>query len=126
MYELHLFLWTFQDVFCGLYLCLSWFLGYYCSGGAVSAMPSDGETGNICPVGHYCPLGSSYPVVCPDGTYSNTTGTEHSFNVYIIVQPEMSPFIHELEGLECVKTVPLEPTVYQERVPSSAQQDTTV
>lgn len=51
----------------------------------MSATPSDGETGNICPVGHYCPLGSSYPVVCPDGTYSNTTGTEHSFNVYIIV-----------------------------------------
>ncbi|KAF7668979.1 hypothetical protein LDENG_00271770 [Lucifuga dentata] len=48
--------------------------GYYCSGGAVSSMPSDGATGNICPVGHYCPLGSSSPVLCPDGTYSNTTG----------------------------------------------------
>lgn len=40
----------------------------------MSAMPSDGETGNICPEGHYCPMGSFYPVVCPDGTYSNTTG----------------------------------------------------
>ncbi|KAG7455700.1 SCO-spondin-like isoform X1, partial [Solea senegalensis] len=48
--------------------------GYYCSGGAMSPIPSDGVTGDICPVGHYCPMGSASPVLCPDGTYSNTTG----------------------------------------------------
>lgn len=64
-----------KHVSSGLFLCICWTLGYYCSGGAVSAMPSDGETGDICPVGHYCPMGSSYPVACPDGTYSNTTGS---------------------------------------------------
>lgn len=40
----------------------------------MSPMPSDGVTGNICPVEHYCPSGSTSPLVCPDGTYSNTTG----------------------------------------------------
>ncbi|KAA8594284.1 hypothetical protein FQN60_005118, partial [Etheostoma spectabile] len=50
------------------------YTGYYCSGGAVSSMPSDGVTGDICPIGHYCPMGSRFPVLCPDGTYSNTTG----------------------------------------------------
>lgn len=59
------------------YICRS--LGYYCSEGAVSSTPSDGVTGDICPVEHYCPLGSTSPVVCPDGTYSNTTGTRISF-----------------------------------------------
>ncbi|KAM6987470.1 uncharacterized protein LKV04_010315 [Tautogolabrus adspersus] len=50
--------------------------GYYCSGGAVSSRPSDGVTGDICPLGHYCPMGSLSPVLCPDGTHSNTTGAE--------------------------------------------------
>lgn len=49
--------------------------GYYCSGRAASPTPSDGLTGNICPVEHYCPSGSTSPLVCPDGMYSNTTGT---------------------------------------------------
>ncbi len=43
-------------------------------------MPSDGVTGDICPVGHYCPMGSTSPILCPDGTYSNTTGMENSFH----------------------------------------------
>ncbi|XP_014845642.1 PREDICTED: uncharacterized protein LOC106919650 isoform X3 [Poecilia mexicana] len=50
--------------------------GYYCSGGAKFSKPSDGLTGNICPAGHYCPLGSAFPIPCPDGTYSNSTGSE--------------------------------------------------
>ncbi|XP_034024621.1 neurogenic locus notch homolog protein 4-like [Thalassophryne amazonica] len=48
--------------------------GYYCSGGAVTATPSGGLTGDVCPVGHFCPIGSSSPIVCPDGTHSNFTG----------------------------------------------------
>ncbi|XP_055369802.1 uncharacterized protein si:ch211-286b4.4 [Betta splendens] len=50
--------------------------GYYCSGGAVSPVPTDGVTGDVCPLGHFCPMGSASPLICPDGTYSNTTGAE--------------------------------------------------
>ncbi|KAM8904697.1 uncharacterized protein AB9W97_008232 isoform 6-T6 [Spinachia spinachia] len=50
--------------------------GHYCSGGAVSSVPSDGVTGDICPVGYFCPTGSMFPVLCPDGTYSRTRGSE--------------------------------------------------
>lgn len=93
----------------------------------MSAMPSDGETGNICPVGHYCPSGSSYPVVCPDGTHSNTTGTEKSFNLFILVIFNLKcRELGSFKGLECVKTAPLGPTVCQGKAPSSVQQDTTV
>lgn len=45
----------------------------------MSPMPSDGVTGNICPAEHYCPSGSTSPLVCPDGTYSNTTGVKIYF-----------------------------------------------
>ncbi|KPP71460.1 SCO-spondin-like [Scleropages formosus] len=48
--------------------------GFYCSGGAKSARPVDGITGNRCPVGYHCPQGSTSPVNCQDGSYSNTTG----------------------------------------------------
>ncbi|XP_028816920.1 signal peptide, CUB and EGF-like domain-containing protein 1 [Denticeps clupeoides] len=48
--------------------------GFYCSGGAQTSMPQDGETGNWCPTGYYCPPGSAFPLECPDGTFSNTTG----------------------------------------------------
>ena len=29
---------------------------------------------DICPLGHYCPLGSPVPTPCPAGRYGNTTG----------------------------------------------------
>lgn len=48
-------------------------------------MPSDGVTGGICPVGHYCPMGSTSPALCPDGTYSNITGIDfHLMEVHNI------------------------------------------
>ncbi|XP_061734344.1 neurogenic locus notch homolog protein 3-like [Nerophis ophidion] len=50
--------------------------GFYCSGRAVSPKPLDGITGDLCPVGHYCPVGSASPTRCPDGTSTNTTGAE--------------------------------------------------
>lgn len=28
--------------------------GYFCTGGATAARPSDGETGSVCPPGTYC------------------------------------------------------------------------
>lgn len=80
--------------------CIYWSIGYYCSGGSVSSMPSDGVTGDICPVEHYCPLGSTSPVVCPDGTYTNTTGIDNSFhgsashNKYHDFKYKMQTLIH--------------------------------
>nr|XP_057935999.1 SCO-spondin isoform X4 [Doryrhamphus excisus] len=52
------------------------YTGFYCSGGAVSPKPLDGITGDICPVGHHCPMGSASPTLCPDGMSTNTTGAE--------------------------------------------------
>ncbi|KAJ7990480.1 hypothetical protein DPEC_G00300750 [Dallia pectoralis] len=48
--------------------------GFYCSGGAKSPTPTDGVTGDLCPQGSYCPVGSAAPKHCPDGSYSNHTG----------------------------------------------------
>ena len=49
---------------------------YYCSGNASVAAPTDGVTGDVCPAGHYCPLGSGQPIPCEDGTYTDTTLNE--------------------------------------------------
>ena len=51
--------------------------GYYCIEGALSPRPEDSITGDICPCGHYCPEGSPFPVACPEGHYSNTTGNQN-------------------------------------------------
>jgi hypothetical protein len=69
--------------------CLS---GYFCGGGSSVASPHDsssltvsyvGETcvklvnsttNDVCPPGHYCPVGSGSPIQCPPGTNSSSTG----------------------------------------------------
>ena len=43
--------------------------GFYCISGARSPTPTDGVTGNICPIGHYCPGNTSYTLSCMSGTY---------------------------------------------------------
>jgi hypothetical protein len=48
--------------------------GYYCTLGAYNATPSDGSTGDICPVGKYCVQGSITGTGCPVGTFNNVTG----------------------------------------------------
>jgi hypothetical protein len=49
--------------------------GFYCLEGASSPNnPVQDATGGPCPVGHYCPNGTSYPLSCPAGTYSPSTG----------------------------------------------------
>ena len=48
--------------------------GSFCSLGASSKAPRDNITGNICPRGYYCPLNTSVPLPCPQGTYSNSEG----------------------------------------------------
>ncbi|GMF22634.1 unnamed protein product [Phytophthora lilii] len=60
--------------------------GYYCTLGAYTSAPmnyesilfgvSNRHTGDQCPQGAYCPLGSSTPTLCPPGTYNNFTGLE--------------------------------------------------
>ena len=47
--------------------------GYYCTLESNSSTPTDGMTGNICPVGHYCTIGSSTPAPCDLGTYLDVT-----------------------------------------------------
>ncbi|NXU76319.1 AB24G protein, partial [Oreotrochilus melanogaster] len=42
--------------------------GFYCQGRAVTPVR------DVCPAGSYCPPGSPFPVPCPPGTYSNTSG----------------------------------------------------
>ena len=34
----------------------------------------DASIGGPCPVSHYCPEGTSFPLACPSGTYMNRTG----------------------------------------------------
>ena len=68
--------------------------GFFCGGGSSVAAPHEsGESGfqisyigetcvesvnttinDICPPGHYCPLGSDAPVQCPPGTNSSSVG----------------------------------------------------
>lgn len=48
--------------------------GYFCESGANKSTPIDGSTGNICPLGKYCPQGSALGTDCPPGRYGNTTG----------------------------------------------------
>ncbi|KAG2866757.1 hypothetical protein PC113_g2544 [Phytophthora cactorum] len=60
--------------------------GYYCTLGAYTSAPMNYEstlfgvtnrhTGNQCPPGAYCPLGSSSATLCPPGAYNNFTGLE--------------------------------------------------
>ena len=47
--------------------------GYYCESGANVSEPTDGVTGDICPVGSYCPTGTTLPLPCDDGWYMNHT-----------------------------------------------------
>lgn len=49
--------------------------GYYCLGNATQPNPTDGTTGNVCPIGSFCPKASKFPQHCSNGTYMNTTGT---------------------------------------------------
>ncbi|KAM9299008.1 uncharacterized protein PAF06_016002 [Gastrophryne carolinensis] len=45
--------------------------GFYCVLGAAVESPVDGSTGSLCPKGHYCPSGTSYPLPCENGFYQD-------------------------------------------------------
>ncbi len=47
--------------------------GYSCSLNATTATPTDGVTGDICTIGHFCPGGTATPLPCADGSYSPET-----------------------------------------------------
>ncbi|XP_071505048.1 uncharacterized protein [Diadema antillarum] len=69
------------------------FAGYYCLGGAIRGDPYDNVTGQVCPKLYHCPIGSSSPVICDEGTYSNQTGLEECRNcpVGMYCQPLNDP-----------------------------------
>ncbi|XP_027136118.1 uncharacterized protein K04H4.2-like [Larimichthys crocea] len=48
--------------------------GYWCREGASSPSPVDGLSGSLCPPGQYCPSGTTAPVPCPEGSWSNSSG----------------------------------------------------
>ena len=48
--------------------------GYFCTLGAEVSSPTDGVTGNICPVGSYCPIGTAVPQLCSPGNFTNAEG----------------------------------------------------
>jgi hypothetical protein len=52
--------------------------GFFCKQGANISAPDQGDDANICPMGHYCPLGTSAPQQCAKGTYNNGTGLQSS------------------------------------------------
>ncbi|KAH0623289.1 hypothetical protein JD844_031443 [Phrynosoma platyrhinos] len=61
-------------------ICLFLFLsGFYCRGGTRTARPLDRVTGELCPEGHFCPVGSAMPSPCQDGEYNAITGRDECF-----------------------------------------------
>ena len=50
--------------------------GYFCRRFAQLAVPNQGDDANICPQGHFCPVGTADPEPCPKGTFNNGTGLE--------------------------------------------------
>uniref|UniRef100_K3WJP5 Tyrosine-protein kinase ephrin type A/B receptor-like domain-containing protein n=1 Tax=Globisporangium ultimum (strain ATCC 200006 / CBS 805.95 / DAOM BR144) TaxID=431595 RepID=K3WJP5_GLOUD len=56
--------------------------GFYCIQGSYTATPTGqnnslGMIGNVCSAGHYCPQGTSNPIPCPPGTFSENTQNRH-------------------------------------------------
>lgn len=52
--------------------------GFYCVQGSYTANPTGqnnslGIIGDVCSAGHYCPQGTSNPIPCPPGTFSENT-----------------------------------------------------
>lgn len=49
-----------------------------CYSGAYTSTPSDNVTGEICPAGGFCVIGSSKSEPCPAGSYSKTVGATNN------------------------------------------------
>lgn len=49
--------------------------GYYCVLKSEKVKPDDGTTGDVCPIGFYCPEGTGPdPLQCPPGSFSSLSG----------------------------------------------------
>ena len=75
--------------------------GYYCITAAATSTPTDGTTGDVCPKGAYCPMGSSSPTLCPEGTFANAsrgTNIEHC-DACVAGEFCMSSGLHSPSGL---------------------------
>jgi len=48
--------------------------GFFCTQRASFRQPPDDASGGLCPLGHYCPLGTTTPLNCPIGTYGPVKG----------------------------------------------------
>lgn len=59
---------------CFGYFAAECLAGYWCMNASVSSTPTDGVTGQSCPIGNFCPQGTPVPVACPTGTLSDSTG----------------------------------------------------
>lgn len=53
--------------------------GYFCIEGANNSQPRDGKTGNICPIGSFCPEGSAFHQTCPVTSYMDQEGAEECY-----------------------------------------------
>lgn len=60
----------------------SFYFRYYCTLGAVIPNPEDGVTGNICPAGSYCDVGTTTPDKCPIGTFNPVEGEQFETTVF--------------------------------------------
>ena len=47
--------------------------GYFCTLASNSSTPVGYSEGDVCPLGHYCPVMTSVPIPCPTGTYLDST-----------------------------------------------------
>ncbi|WAR26195.1 hypothetical protein MAR_011899 [Mya arenaria] len=65
--------------------------GNYCTLEASSSMPTDNTTGNICPMGHSCPEGSSTPTICETGYFLSVTGSDDNSDCLICTGGKYCP-----------------------------------
>lgn len=69
--------------------------GFFCIGNASSSNPTDGNSGDICPIGHYCTEKTSVPVRCPNATFMNHTG---QFTLFTLLQYDYCPLSNPLNS----------------------------
>lgn len=59
--------------------------GSFCTSKANISAPRDGISGDICPLGHYCPPGTTVPFKCDEGTYGPEEGDLFSLMINLFL-----------------------------------------